>query len=350
MSGLRMRRSAATVAAALAVALVGLLAGTPTVTPCEAWAALDGGDPWTRALIVDHRIPRLLFTACVGGATALAGALLQAAFRNPLAEPGLLGVPAAAATGALIGLLGWGAWMAQAPLLLSGFALLGAVALTLALDAVARRAHPEAVLVVGAVGATALTALNLTLATVGDRRHYERIYGWMAGSMSAADWHSLLALAALILPLSVVALALASRLDVLALGDECALGLGVRVGRTRRLALALACGLSAACVANGAAVLFVGLLAPHWARGWAGYGHRRLLPMSFAFGGGLLVIADALGRLWAPNAPLPAGITVALIGGPLFLMWARRRRGWRVPATARRAVETPASEGGAERR
>ncbi len=318
-----MKRAALLIALGLAAlaltALVGGAAGTPTLGAAELGEALTGHDPRLARLLWDHRIPRVAYTVTVGAAMALAGALLQAGFRNPLAEPGLLGVPAGGATGALVGLVFFAPLAGAVPLFVPLCAFAGAAVVTALAVVVARRAGPRDVLVLGAVLATSLTALDLTLATVGPRRHYDLVYGWMAGSMSFASWSHLAILAPVAGVLGALAQTRAARLDALALGDEAAQSLGVRVTVTRRAALALACGLAATCVAVGGSVLFLGLIAPHAARRLVGPRHRALLPASALLGGWVLLVADVAGRLMSLAAPLPAGVLVAVIGGPLFL-------------------------------
>lgn len=322
----RRARSIGALALALgAVALLGLAAGTPTLDPAALARALVGDDP--ARLVWDYRVPRVTYTVLVGATMALAGALLQAGFDNDLAEPGLIGLPAGGATGALVGLVFFAPLAGEVPLFVPLCALAGAAAVTAVADAVARRAGPQDVLLIGVVLAASLTALDLTLATVGPRRHYDLVFGWMAGSMSFASWAHLALLAPVTLALGALALRVAPRLDALALGEEVAQSLGVRVRATRRVALALACGLAATCVAVGGSVLFLGLLAPHLARRLVGPRHCALLPASAAVGGLALLVADVGGRLLLPDAPLPAGVVVAVVGGPVFLaLLARRRR------------------------
>lgn len=316
--------------ALVAVALLALAAGTPALDPGALYDALTGADPRGWQLIVDHRLPRVLYALCVGAAMALAGALLQTGFDNDLAEPGLVGIPAGGATGALAGLAFFAPLAATVPLFLPLCAFAGAAAVALVVDRVARHAGPASVLLVGVVLASSLTAVDLVLATAGPQRHYDLVFGWMAGSMAFASWPHLALLAPVTLALGAAALACAPALDVLALGDDGARGLGVRVRRLRRVALALACALAATCVAVGGSVLFLGLVAPHLARRLVGPRHRVLLPAAAASGALLLLAADAFGRLVTPEAPLPAGVVVAVVGGPVFLaLLARGYRGAR---------------------
>lgn len=310
----------------LALILLALAAGTPTLGPAALLDALTGADPHLSRLLTDHRLPRALYTLHIGAAMSLAGALLQAGLRNDLAEPGLVGIPAGGATGALTGLALFAPLAATVPLFLPITAFIGAALVALLADRIARRAGPESVLLVGVVLASSLTALNLTLATAGPQRHYDLVFGWMAGSMAFASWPHLALLAPTTLLLAALAATRAPHLDLLALGDDGATGLGVHVRATRRLALAIACALAATCVAVGGSVLFLGLLAPHLARRLVGPRHRALLPTAAALGAALLLTADTLGRLLMPRAPLPAGVIVAVLGGPLFLALLARPR------------------------
>lgn len=326
-------------AALIACAALGLAVGTPTLDAGALWAGATGAAPRLGLLLWDYRVPRVLYTLTVGASLAVGGALLQAAFRNDLAEPGILGIPAGGASGALLGLMFGAGLAARVPAYLPLCAFAGAGAVAVLVDRVARRAGPEAVLLVGVVVTTALTSTNLALATVGPRFHYDLVYGWLAGSMGLASWRHLAVLAPLAAALLLAAQSRAAHLDVLALGDAAAGALGMRVRATRRTALALACGLAAACVAVGGSVVFLGLLAPHIARRVVGVRHRALLPAAAATGGSLLLAADVLGRWVMPAAPLPAGVVVALSGGPLFLfLLARTGRptGGAAPSSGRR--------------
>jgi iron complex transport system permease protein len=282
--------------------------------------------PADEALLWIIRFPRIVMAIAVGAALAVAGAVMQAIFGNPLAEPGVVGVSSGSALGASIaiiaGLAAFGDWTIAAA------AFGGALLATLLVYAIARangRTEVVTLLLTGiAVNAFAGAGVALTL-FVADMASREQIIFWQLGSLNV-----------LVFPAAVIgtiiAILLARRYDLLALGERNARHLGVDVERLRIGSIVLVAVLTGAAVAFVGIIAFVGLVVPHIVRMLLGPSHRGLIVTS-AFGGALLiVVADMLARLLVPGGELPIGLLTSLVGGPffLFLLWQQRRRsgGW----------------------
>jgi iron complex transport system permease protein len=279
------------------------------------------------------RVPRIAMCVVVGTALAVAGAVMQAVFGNPLAEPGVVGVSAGAALGAAIAIAAGLTAMGGGGIALLAF--LGGLGATLFVYATARsRGRTEVVtlLLTGiAVNAFAGAGLALVLFST-DTASREQIVFWQLGSINGTRWVEVVIAASVTLPGVVVALLAARRYDVLALGERTAAHLGIRVERLRILSIVMVALLTGAAVAFTGIVAFVGLVAPHVMRMLLGPGHRLLLVGSAAGGAALIVWADVLARTIVAGADLPLGLFTSVIGGPFFLHLVRRARsragGW----------------------
>ena len=276
------------------------------------------------------RLPRVLMGLLAGGALAMAGAVLQVIFRNPLAEPWTLGIAGGASLGAFLARVCPFLWLAWGPLNTSqALALLGAAgALGLVLS-LARRpggAGAQTLLLAGVtIGVISGGAIMVVSGFISPWKLAE-FHRWLLGGLDAADWPAIGALAALAVP-GIAIMALQARsLNPLGLGEEMAAGQGVEVARVRRWT-AIGAGLASAGVAAVAGPIgFVGLLAPHAVRRIVGPDLRIVLPCSFLFGGALLAACDAVGRWAAAPLEVPVGALTAVLGGPLFLALLARRR------------------------
>lgn len=279
-------------------------------------------------IILQLRLPRVILAALVGGALSVAGATLQALFRNPLADPYVTGVSSGASLGAAFALtfsLNFTFWgIGTVPL----FALGGALA---ALTLVYNLARIEGVIPVVilllagiAVGACFSAAVSLLTYFAGERLH--GIVFWLLGSLSGATWQQV----TLILPYLALGLLVAffytREMNAMLFGEETALHLGVEVEKVKRLLLVNASLLTAAAVAVSGLIGFVGLITPHVVRLLAGPDHRVLLPASAFAGAALLVAADTLARTALAPTELPVGIITTLLGGPFFIYLLRRRK------------------------
>lgn len=311
----------------LATAIVlGLLAGAVPV-PASALAALLAGEEGSgveATILRELRLPRVLLAALVGAGLAAAGAAYQALFRNPLAEPFVIGASSGAALGAAVLLA------AGAPLLaLPASAFVGAVAavaLVYLLGGLGPRASAVSLILAGAAVSTVLNA-GVSLVMIVDDESLQAIFGWLLGGFAGASWAEV-AWGAPMLAAGIAWIVLLARpLDALTLGDDTARSLGLSLVRGRLAVVAAASLATAAAVAVAGIVGFVGLVAPHAARLLFGARHGVLVPASCLLGALLVVAADLAARTVAVPREVPVGILTALVGGPFFLYLLRTRLG-----------------------
>lgn len=296
------------------------------------WAAVAGGlrktaDPATVTIVRDLRLPRAFLGALIGAALALSGATFQALLRNPLAEPYVLGVAGGAALGA-VAVIGTG-WAVAAPWALPLGAMAGAFATIAVVVRIARGAGPgldvRALLLAGVVVGVFCNACLLLVLSFQRGEAFREAVFWMMGSLAGASWTATGWLAAAVLPVAAILCVAARPLDLLAVGEESARHLGVRVARARLMAYLAASFLTAVSVAVAGSIGFVGLFVPHAARLLWGGGHRRLLPAAALLGAAFLPLADTLARTVVAPAELPLGVITAFVGVPFFVAVMRRR-------------------------
>ncbi|HMF43696.1 MAG TPA: iron chelate uptake ABC transporter family permease subunit [Polyangia bacterium] len=322
--------------AAVVAVVVGLLVGPAHISVADVVGALGrrlGGEvDLSRShdiVVVDIRLPRALVGFVAGGALAVAGAALQGLFRNPLAEPGVLGISSGASLGAVLAI--YFHLARRAVWLLPACAFAGAAADAVLVFAIASRqgrgrVFTATLLLVG----VAVMALNVSLTTfvlsisLASYDVGREVMYWLLGGLEGRTWDHLLLSAPAILIGTVLIAAHARDLDALLLGEVSAQSVGVDVPRVRlRLVLATALVVGAA-VAVAGPIAFVGLLVPHLLRLAAGASHAALVPLSFLGGGVFLVIADVIAR--SVSTDLPIGVVTAVVGAPLFLVLLVRRR------------------------
>ncbi len=315
-----------------AVLVLSLGMGAVAYGPRAVVSALLGtaggaADPVAVVIIRDLRLARTLAAGIAGAALAVSGVLLQGLFRNPLADPYILGTSAGASLGAALALV-----FVRTPgaASLGAFAgALGAAALSgAAARSTARSGSTTAVLLAG-TAVSALCSAGVTLLVSLRQQDLYAVYFWLLGSFNGRGWRELSVLAPLALVTGAAAFLLARPLDVLAAGEESARSLGLDVRLLRAAAVAVAALGTAAAVAAGGVVGFVGLVAPHAARLVFGPSHRRLIPASAAAGAVLLMSADALARTVLAPLELPVGVLTAFAGAPFFLILLARRDGGR---------------------
>jgi iron complex transport system permease protein len=288
------------------------------------WNALGGrGDVTVVAIVRDIRAPRVVLAALVGAALAMSGAALQGTMRNPLAEPYLLGVSGGAAVGAVLAVAG-GAPFGLVPV--GAFA--GAVAAVMLVLGIARaggrRPDPRVLLMAGVVvGAFANAVIMIALASAPADSVRNALW-WMMGSVAGATWVQIGWFAAYGVVSAGALLLFAPEIDVLALGDDAAAGLGVNVDRAGRRAYVIASLLAAATVAAAGLVGFVGLVVPHLVRTRAGSRHRAVIAAAGLAGATLVMLADLVARTLRAPSELPLGAVTALGGVPFFLFQLRR--------------------------
>lgn len=311
----------------LATAMTAIAVGPVSVPLASVIDALRGhGDPTAIAIVRDLRLPRVILGALVGAGLGASGAMLQGTLRNPLAEPYLLGVSGGAAVGAVIA-FALGA-SGEASIMIAAFAgSIIAVFVTLAVGRTggrAARSDLRTLLIAGViVGAFANAVIMVALASAEPNRIRGALW-WMMGSATDATWSRVAWLAGSILVVGGAVIYWAREIDVLALGEDTAVSLGVDAERAGRRAFILAAILAAATVAAAGLVGFVGLVVPHIARAMGLRAHRPLILAAGLIGGTLVVAADLAARTVASPIELPLGAITALLGVPFFLVQLRR--------------------------
>jgi iron complex transport system permease protein len=326
------RRALAVAIAALVVAMaIGVSVGPADLTPAMVGEALLARLPWHPALSVPGidvtivwqvRLPRVVLGALVGSMLAGGGAAYQGVFRNPLADPYLLGVAAGGGLGATIIIISGAGQPLLPPAAFAG--AIAAVAVTYLLGAGARRASATnsgatASIVLAGVAVAALLTAVQTYLQQQHTQDLQQVYSWILGSLSLASWSEVL----IILPYAAVAAALllAHRrlLDVLRVGEVEASSLGVDIARVRLTVVIAATLGTAAAVAVSGLIGFVGIIVPHTVRLLAGASYRIVLPVSMIGGAAFLVLADVAARTVQSPAEVPIGVITALAGAPFFL-------------------------------
>ena len=311
---------AALVLLAAAVFVGSLLVGSVDLSPARVLAALLGsGDSVARSVALAVRLPRTLAAFGVGSLLALAGVLLQALFRNPLADPFVLGVSGGAAVGALL------AMMAGAAMLtIQGSAAAGAIAAVLIVHVLARSGGTTRLLLTGVVMASACGALVTVLLSVADASRLRGMVFWLAGDLEWAvdPWASALTAMCAV----AFAVLMARPLNVLAAGELRARSVGMRLEAWRSFVFVGCAALTAVAVVSAGTVGFVGLITPHMVRlAFRTSDHRVVAPASAMLGGTLLACADVAARTVVAPMQLPVGAIMALVGAPLFIALLRRR-------------------------
>lgn len=317
----------------LASAVLAVTFGPADITPAEVWTTILhhlGFVPESLvsrlrdAIVWDLRLPRVIAAFGVGAGLALAGAVMQALTRNPLADPYLLGLSSGAAFGAVaLVVLGLTAFVPLGAFVGS----LAALGLALAVTQLLGGTTPVRAILAGisiSALASAATSFIIFWSATGDS--YREILSWLMGSLSGANWvDAALVLGALVICAPVMLLS-ARGLDAFAFGDKAAASLGVDVVRLRWVLLLASALLTGVMVAIGGAIGFVGLVVPHAVRLAVGSGHRRLLPLSMLVGANFMLWADTLARTVFDPRELPVGIVTALVGAPAFLLILMRFR------------------------
>ena len=295
----------------------------------EGDAALIARD---RLVLFSIRLPRIAMAAIVGALLGASGTLLQGLFRNPLADPALVGVSGGAALAAAATIVLGDRLLAGLKLPIEALpfaAFVGALLVTSMLYRIATREGRTSIatLLLGglAIGALANAGTGL-LVFLADDRQLRDINFWMLGSLSGATWGKVLAILPFLLLLGAIAPLISRGLDLLVLGEAEAFHSGVAVERLKRTCIVLVAAATGAAVSISGVIGFVGSVVPHLLRLAIGPGHRRLLPSSALLGAALLLVADTFARMLAAPAELPIGIVTAVIGAPFFLALLLRQR------------------------
>lgn len=297
-----------------------LLELVDSISPGDFESGLDAREA---SIVRNLRLPRIALGLLVGAALATAGATYQGVFRNPLADPYLLGVAAGGGLGATIALvydLGDGKGFLD---LVQVFAFIGAlasVALTWAMGALGDRSQAATSLILAGVAVASFFAAVQTFLQQSNTDDIQQIYSWFLGGLNTSGWSEVLQ----VLPVAAVCLALLAlsgrTLDVLAVGDQEATMLGLSVTRTRVMLVVIATLLTASAVAVSGLISFVGLIVPHTVRLLFGSSYRIIVPLSIAVGAGFLVLSDLVARTILSPAELPIGVVTAFFGAPFFVL------------------------------
>jgi len=303
------------------LSIVGMATQWLPVHPVRTWSDLD------LTIVTQVRLTRIVTALAVGAALGMAGAAYQALFRNPLADPGIVGTSAGASVGAIL------AFVAPFQLSVLGFGLvplaafIGALLATLLVYTLARvgsRVPSTTLLLAGFAVSAVLNAVSALVETLSDQLRV--MYAWLLGSVAVNTGEQLLVACPLILAGGICLLAFSGDLNVLLLGDEQAGYLGLHVTRRRLAILALGALLTSISVALGGVIALVGLLVPHITRLLVGADHRLLLPASALIGGVFLIVVDTVARTVISPQELPVGLVTALVGAPAFIFLLRRRK------------------------
>jgi len=308
-----------------AVCVLGLLIGSGDVPLSAVLPALTDPDGSPTHAAVAARLDRVLLGVAAGAGFGVAGALIQALTRNPLADPGILGVNAGASFAVVVGVLVFGISRVEQYL---PFAFGGAVAATVLVYGIASQGRtvptPVRLTLVGVALAAVLGGLTQSLRLV-DRETFDRMRFWGVGTLADRPAESLAVAGPWILAGLVIAALCAHPLNAVALGDDLAVTVGAKVGRTRVLVVVAVTVLCGAAVAVAGPIAFVGLMVPHAVRWWTGPDQRWILAFTVVLAPALLVGADVLGRVMAPHE-IDVGVVTALLGAPVLIALVRRRK------------------------
>jgi len=299
-----------------------LFATTLGAMPLPLASLWPPGDEVLRHIWLTIRLPRVLLALLVGAALALSGCVMQGLFRNPLADPGLLGV----SSGAALAVACWLVLPLSVPALVALYApmlaaFIGSIAVMVVIFILsqANEGSLSRLLLVGIAINALCGALVGVLAWISNDTQLRQLSLWGMGSLGQAEWPTLLVAATLIFPASLIIWLMASRLNLLQLGDEEAHYLGINVRAVQRLLLLCSALLVASSVAISGVIGFIGLVVPHLIRMWLGPDHRALVPGSLLAGAILLLLADTLARTVAAPAEMPVGLLTSMLGAPWFL-------------------------------
>ncbi|WP_208511185.1 iron ABC transporter permease [Variovorax paradoxus] len=286
-------------------------------------------------VFVNIRLPRLVLGVAAGAGLGMAGTLMQGLFRNPLADPGLVGISSGAALAAGVTIV-LGAWfMPVLPRTLGSWTLVvmafgGGLSVTLLIYALSRSEGGTrmALMLLAGIAVNALAGAGLGfLSVMATDEQLRSLQFWLLGSLGGARWSAVILVGVAVLLSCMAAASLAAPLNAIALGESQAALLGVDVERIKRRAIVVTAVAVGAVTATTGIIGFVGLIAPHWVRMVAGPDHRVVLPASALLGAALVLVADTVARTAMAPAELPLGVLTAFIGVPMFLLMLRHFRG-----------------------
>ena len=315
-------------AALVAIILLSLATGARAIPVDMVWSAIFAFDPNSteHRIIWDLRLPRTIVGVLVGAALGLAGAVLQGATRNPLADPSILGINSGASLFVVLGVSVFGisqlsqyVWLAFVG---AGFAML----VVYSIASLGREGATPIKLALAGAAMTAIMHAVISAILLTSPRTLDEVRFWQVGSLAGRSMEIALQVSPFILAGALLAIATARMLDGLSMGDDVARSLGQRIGLSRGLAGLASVILAGAAVAAAGPIAFVGLTVPHVARAITGPGYRWILPYSMLMAPILLLGADVIGRVIAPPGEVQVGIVTAFLGAPFFIALVRRRK------------------------
>src|SRR5690349_6598602 len=301
--------------------------GSVFIPPTEVWRVLTGvgSNETFRTILLDIRLPRTALIALVGAALAGSGATYQGLFRNPLADPYLIGVAAGAGLGAIVAMsLNWPYTMLG--LLAIPLAAFVASLLTVYIFANIGKTVPTTNLILAGVAVSSFATSITTFLMLRSSGEVRRAIGWLLGGVSLVGWNVTLALIPYLAIGMTILVLTGYSLNLLQFGDDQATQMGLNVRRAKFVIIVAASLVTAAAVSFAGIIGFVGLIVPHIVRMWWGVDYRRLIPLSILGGASVLLFADVLSRIVIAPEELPVGIVTALAGAPFFLWVLRRAR------------------------
>ncbi|MBC7109848.1 MAG: iron chelate uptake ABC transporter family permease subunit [Archaeoglobi archaeon] len=302
--------------------LLSLLIGSVRVPPAEILSTILGfsEDESYRKMILDVRIPRILMGVLVGASLSVSGAVVQAIFRNPMADPYILGISSGAAAGAVIGLA-----IFPSLLSISLFAFLGGLLAVFTVYEIAKtdgRVPVDTLLLSGiAVGSFLSAVTSLLMYLTGN---YHNAISWLLGSLRNPSWDDVTVMFSFTFICSLIAYSLSRELNAMLLGEETAVYIGIDPEKLKRVSMLLVALMTSVAVSFTGIIGFIGLVVPHMMRRVVGPDHRVLIPSSFLFGSALMVFSDLLARNLI-EAEIPIGVITAMFGAPFFIYLIKRR-------------------------
>ncbi|MED2974645.1 MULTISPECIES: FecCD family ABC transporter permease [unclassified Fictibacillus] len=308
----------------IAMFIISVAAGFASLTPAELFRTIIGqGTPRENLILFEFRLPRIFVAILAGMGLAVSGAILQSITKNPLSDPGILGINAGAGLMVVVYIMFFTVETSSSLYILPLFALAGGMATAAVIYSMSyikgEGVEPTRLVLVGVGLAAALYGATLTLSTRLDMEDYSFMANWMAGRIWGDDWTFVLSLLPWILILIPLTMYKSNVLNMLNFHENVSIGVGVNTGRERIVLILIAVSLASASVAVSGGIAFVGLLAPHIARSLVGPRHQAFLPVAALIGSILLLTADTIGRVILDPSGIPAGIIVTIIGAPYFM-------------------------------
>lgn len=315
--------------AVIAAVLLSINSGYSSIPYSDvAESLLHPSAPNASVILLQIRLPRIVLAVLCGMGLALSGCILQAVTENPLADPGVLGINAGAGFTVMLFLTLFPALHTSTMVYQPLFAMAGGLLVAGMLYVFSKRNGKvrPAYLLLGGIGLSAgFSSVMLIMAADMENSSYQLVARWLAGNIWGTSWYQVKVLLPYLLILIPLLFTKAGVLDLLLLGEEVSLALGVGVERERKVLLAVAVSLAASCISVSGGIGFIGLVAPHIARRFVGGRHHVLLPVSMLFGGLLLLLADTIGRSLFGTIEIPVGIVISVLAAPYFLILLRRQ-------------------------